>query len=428
MNRHSHTSWVFGLAIVLAMAFSVPVFAIDATSEYTYDDLYRLTDVVTRASVNGQPSRVLYTVHYTYDKNGNRIGMTRTAGEPAIDGVEELDRQGALITFKLLGFAFQEGMTATLWLGDGSSVDGTVSDLSPIQAIVDFPYAGWPPGPTSITIETPDAQTSTLEFVRREYLLTLETVGNGTVGAVPDPPYYLNDEVALSASAQSPYVFVGWSGNAGGTANPLTIIMDSDKTATANFAAPGEVLLLVTVLGNGTVTQDPPPPYVLNDEVHLTPIAESGWAFLGWMGVLSGYEVPGTVIMDDHKAITAVFSIDTDSDGLPDELEGTGDPDNDGIPNHLDEDSDGDGIPDVEEGRGDPDGDGVSNFLDTDSDDDGVPDETENMLGSDPYDTQNPTELPLFGGIAILALCLAGLAILCGRRLHLRVASSRSCD
>ena len=40
---------------------------------------------------------------------------------------------------------------------------------------------------------------------------------------------------------------------------------------------------------------------------------------------------------------------DSDGDGIPDDVEGTGDMDNDGIPNYLDLDSDGDGVPDGED-------------------------------------------------------------------------------
>jgi hypothetical protein len=58
-------------------------------------------------------------------------------------------------------------------------------------------------------------------------------------------------------------------------------------------------------------------------------------------------------------------------------------------------DSDHDGIPDVEEGTGDPDDDGIPNYLDLDSDRDGVPDAMEHALGTDPYDVDNPTEVPV---------------------------------
>ncbi|MFO0727445.1 MAG: Ig-like domain-containing protein [Myxococcota bacterium] len=76
---------------------------------------------------------------------------------------------------------------------------------------------------------------------------------------------------------------------------------------------------------------------------------------------------------------------DADGDGIPDDVEGTGDADNDGIPNFQDPDSDGDTISDaVEAGDHDPrtppvdtDNDGTPDYLDTDADGDGVLDANE---------------------------------------------------
>ncbi len=86
-------------------------------------------------------------------------------------------------------------------------------------------------------------------------------------------------------------------------------------------------------------------------------------------------------------------SVDSDSDGIPDFVEGRcaaggpTDTDGDGTPDYLDTDSDGDTIPDSVEwaaGGCDPtaalndvDGDGIPNFQDLDSDADGVPDSCE---------------------------------------------------
>jgi hypothetical protein len=56
---------------------------------------------------------------------------------------------------------------------------------------------------------------------------------------------------------------------------------------------------------------------------------------------------------------------DADGDGIPDSVEGNGDPDGDTIPNYLDDDSDGDSLPDVDEGTADPDSDSVPNYLDS---------------------------------------------------------------
>lgn len=75
-------------------------------------------------------------------------------------------------------------------------------------------------------------------------------------------------------------------------------------------------------------------------------------------------------------------------------------------------DADGDGIPDAVEGTGDPDGDGIPNYLDTDSDNDGVSDALEHALGTDPYDVDNPTELPISPWPLVFALLLvAGVSL-----------------
>ncbi|MCH1926991.1 IPT/TIG domain-containing protein [Shewanella sp. C32] len=78
---------------------------------------------------------------------------------------------------------------------------------------------------------------------------------------------------------------------------------------------------------------------------------------------------------------------DTDGDGIFDgnefhvfinQTELLLDADNDGIPNWLDDDSDGDGIPDRVEGTGNQDADLLPNFVDTDSDNDGLLDNPNN--------------------------------------------------
>jgi hypothetical protein len=86
----------------------------------------------------------------------------------------------------------------------------------------------------------------------------------------------------------------------------------------------------------------------------------------------------------------------------------------------AEDDADGDGISNVIEGSGDPDGDHTPNFLDTDSDDDGVPDAVEYALGTDPYDINNPTLVPLIAWPAALTLLLAGALVLAGVRVRRR--------
>jgi hypothetical protein len=105
------------------------------------------------------------------------------------------------------------------------------------------------------------------------------------------------------------------------------------------------------------------------------------------------------VVVQGVVEIGSAQPADVDGDGIPDNVEGTGDPDADGIPNYQDTDSDGDGVPDSVEGTADSDGDGVPDreehngrdtdgdgdpdSQDTDSDDDGTLDGEEGTGDSD---------------------------------------------
>lgn len=139
-------------------------------------------------------------------------------------------------------------------------------------------------------------------------------------------------------------------------------------------------------------------------------------------GGITDVGVVEVAIDSDSDGIGNTTDLDSDNDGIPDSVEGTGDTDGDTIPNNLDLDSDNDGIYDLHEavhsgldadndGRIDSfagdngladvvetvsesgtlnytvenfDGDGVANYLDLDSDNDGLPD---NIEAQDPTTT-----------------------------------------
>jgi uncharacterized repeat protein (TIGR02543 family) len=70
----------------------------------------------------------------------------------------------------------------------------------------------------------------------RQYMLTIAAGTGGTTNPVPGT--YTYDEgtsVSISATANSGSLFGGWSGDASGTTNPVTITMNGNKTVTANF-------------------------------------------------------------------------------------------------------------------------------------------------------------------------------------------------
>ena len=100
---------------------------------------------------------------------------------------------------------------------------------------------------------------------------------------------------------------------------------------------------------------------------------------------------PGTIVafVVDANACTGMSNLlspvatDFDCDSIPNSIDGTDDPDGDGLPNFQDDDSDGDGILDRIERTADPDQDGLGNWLDLDSDGDGLTDRWEGTADLD---------------------------------------------
>ena len=62
------------------------------------------------------------------------------------------------------------------------------------------------------------------------------TAANGTVLANPDQPTYLQGaSVVLTATPDPGFTFTSWGGDANGSVNPLTVVMNANKNITANF-------------------------------------------------------------------------------------------------------------------------------------------------------------------------------------------------
>ncbi|MBN2806744.1 MAG: DUF3494 domain-containing protein, partial [Prolixibacteraceae bacterium] len=77
----------------------------------------------------------------------------------------------------------------------------------------------------------------TANFSIITYTLTV-IAENGVVVKNPEQlEYNYGVNVELSATANSGYTFDSWSGDASGSTNPITVLMDDNKTITANFIA-----------------------------------------------------------------------------------------------------------------------------------------------------------------------------------------------
>ncbi|OHB62926.1 MAG: hypothetical protein A2Y76_11610 [Planctomycetes bacterium RBG_13_60_9] len=140
------------------------------------------------------------------------------------------------------------------------------------------------------------------------YTLTVAAT-NGTVTRTPSKTSYTAGEsVTLQATPNSGYVFTGWSGALTGTTNPATLVMNSNKSVTANFAPATGTYKLTIRCKNGSVTRTPNQPrYASGERVTLQATPKSGYVFSRWSGDLSGSENPTTIVMDSDKYVLAYF-------------------------------------------------------------------------------------------------------------------------
>lgn len=158
--------------------------------------------------------------------------------------------------------------------------------------------------PLNVVIE---ADTSLTAVFRAQATLTVRVLGQGVVdpaGGGFDPGM----QVLLTATPTNGYVFDRWEGSGVSPAhandNPLTLVLNSDKSVTAVFLAAHT--LTVTIQGEGRV-EPLGGQFPAGTEVLLRATADDGFAFAGWEGDAEGSENTASIIMNGDKSVTAVF-------------------------------------------------------------------------------------------------------------------------
>jgi uncharacterized repeat protein (TIGR02543 family) len=179
-----------------------------------------------------------------------------------------------------------------------------------------YHFVGWSGDATGITnpvsVTMDAAKHVTATFAINTYALDVSVTGSGSVNKDPDQSVYDHGTlVTLTAVPALGFSFVGWSGDATGSANPTTVTMDAAKHVTATFAI-NMYSLNLTVVGSGTVAKDPDQAsFSHGTVVTLTATPAVGYHFVGWSGDVSGSTNPTTVTMDAVKNVTATFALTT---------------------------------------------------------------------------------------------------------------------
>ena len=147
-----------------------------------------------------------------------------------------------------------------------------------------------------------------------QYDLSISTPANATISIngenVLSNLYSENTIVSIMAIPNAGYRFDGWSGDAPGTDNPLSVTMDADKNISASFSEiPASQFGLTVNAGLGGSVDPPGGVYDEGQVVDVTAIPDAGYQFDGWSGDATGTDNPLSVTMDANKNIGANFSV-----------------------------------------------------------------------------------------------------------------------
>ena len=131
----------------------------------------------------------------------------------------------------------------------------------------------------------------------------------GSVSRDPSSSSYANgDEVTVTATAASGYVFTGWSGASTSTDASITVTMDGNKTLTAIFKRLYTLTTNTSPSSGGSVSRDPDKTsYADGEQVTLTAVDNDGYIFTAWGGASTSTDASITITMDSDKMLMASF-------------------------------------------------------------------------------------------------------------------------
>jgi len=163
----------------------------------------------------------------------------------------------------------------------------------------------------SIALGSTGDKNYTANWTVNTYTLTTteNPSGSGTFSRSQNQTSYdCGTNVQVTATANTGYVFNGWSGDASGTASSMTITMDKNKAVTANFVAVYTLTTNVNPIGGGTVSRNPNQDnYNAGASVTVTATAASGYVFSGWSGASTSTTNSISITMNGNKEVTATF-------------------------------------------------------------------------------------------------------------------------
>jgi len=151
------------------------------------------------------------------------------------------------------------------------------------------------------------AQTAPVSIVPSYTLIIESPEGRGSTNPEPGEYDYGVGEVAtIFATAEPGWEFESWVGDVVGSDNPLTLVMNSDRTLHARFVAQRPTLDM-RVIGSGSTEPAGVTDHALDSVVAIRALPQPGWTFVQWQGDHTGNKNPDSIVMDRDKVVYAVF-------------------------------------------------------------------------------------------------------------------------
>ena len=172
-------------------------------------------------------------------------------------------------------------------------------------------FSGWTgdcDGSGHVTINSDKSCTAT--FTLNTYTLTINAAGTGSGTTTGAGTYNSGQTATVSATANTGSTFTGWTGPNAAECGSGSVLMNADKSCTANFTLNTYTLALTTA-GTGSGTVNGAGTYNYNQTATVSASANTGSTFTGWTGPNAAECGSGSVLMNADKSCTANFTIDT---------------------------------------------------------------------------------------------------------------------
>ena len=136
-----------------------------------------------------------------------------------------------------------------------------------------------------------------------QFTLATGASAGGTVS--PGGTVSAGTVVYVTATPDGAHDFAGWSGDAAGTANPVGVFMDRDKSVQAVFVVKS-FALTTSAMSGGSATPGGTYPY--GTTVTVAALPDALHYFTGWTGDAAGMANSIAVLLDRAKFVQALFA------------------------------------------------------------------------------------------------------------------------